>query len=250
MKKRPFLFVVLGIIHLLEPLSKILYFKYDTGFSFATIMSNIANIEGFKNLFEFWILFPLGGIALLLVKRWSYALFVGVQVYSLYSHILYQEFTWPYVSKTPFYSSMILIVFNLGMVFYFALPSVRRPFFDRRMRWWETKPRYGTEIPCKVHITAHDVEHDSTILNISETGAFVEYSEGIKVWDKVKVTFHYYDEEFSVTGSIVNRHIVNGIDGFGIQFHFDSMKKRFLMRRFIRKLKNSFKNSYETKQAA
>jgi len=244
MKKRPLLFVLLGILHLLEPIGKLLYFKWDTGLDWNIIIDNLAQMEGFKNIFDFWMLFPLGGIALLMVKAWTYPLFVGVQVYSVINHLLYEKYTWPYLSERPFLGAILLLSFNLLIIIYFSLPMVRRPFFDRRMRWWESRPRYGGEIPCLVELTGLHKSFTSKIFNISEGGAFVEKVPGLSLGETVKIKFSLHNFSFDLTGKIVNSHQINAIDGFGLQFFFTNTSERADIKKFIKELKKTFKNSF------
>jgi uncharacterized membrane protein len=141
MKHKPLIFILIAAFHIIEPLIKVAYFKITTPFSTSTIISNIAQISTAREIFEFWFLFPLAGLALMGVKKWSYPVFVGAQIYSIYSHLTYEQYTWPYVSQVPFVSSLVLLFINTMVIIYFALPDVRKPFFDRSVRWWETRTR-------------------------------------------------------------------------------------------------------------
>ena len=118
MKNRPFIFILIAFFHIIEPLIKLAYFKAITPFSLGTIISNISQIHSFKEVIEFWFLFPLGGLALLGVKRWSYPIFVGVQLYNIYGHMTYEKYTWPYVSEVPFASGIILLFINSLIIIY------------------------------------------------------------------------------------------------------------------------------------
>lgn len=253
MHQRPRLFIFLAILHFLEPLSKIIYFKINTRFPFSDILQNILAIEGIRSNFEFWLLFPLGGLCLLMIKKWSYPIFVTVQLYSIWSILSYQEYTWPYVAKSPHFLSIMLLSFNVLVITYFLMPGVRRPFYDRRMRWWETKPRYGAEIPCMAHIesTGRDGYHkgEAQILNISHSGAFISCNVKPEIGKTIKLDFRYQGMEFSLNAVVRNQRIMNGIEGHGIEFIYSDWMDNLNMRRFIRKLSTSFKNSYEEKAA-
>lgn len=244
MKKRPLLFIILGILHLLEPLIKILYLKIITGFPFAKVMNNVLAIDGFRNLFEFWLLFPIGGLALLFVKNWSYLVFVAVQIYSIMTHLTYEEFTWPYVSETPFLSSMILMVVNVIMIVYFAFPSVRRPFLDKRVRWWETKKRYAVKIPCQVTGNSIPGFENAEILNISKTGLFLKGLEGFNLNETINIKFSFYNLHFTINGVIRSRHKYDSTEGCGVEFVYEDWKEKFSMARLIRILKLAHKNPY------
>ncbi len=245
MKKRPLIFIILGIIHLLEPLSKILYLKIETGFSFSKVLENILAIEGLRTNFEFWFLFPIAGIALLTIKKWSYPVFVAVQFYSLISHLSYEEYTWPYVSEVPILSSLILLIFNIGMIVYFALPSVRRPFLDKTIRWWETYKRYAVNIPCEFIALKNSSSFKGEILNISKSGVFATCNNNeVHINDELKVRFHFYNLNFSLKAIIVSKHSYTDKTGWGIQFEFNDWREKFNLSRLINILKLAYKNPY------
>ncbi|HAZ14340.1 MAG TPA: hypothetical protein DCY86_16245 [Bdellovibrionales bacterium] len=250
MKKRPLLFVVLGILHLLVPFFNLLVFKLKTDMDWAVVLDNVQNIQGLKNVLDFWFIFPLAGLALLSVKAWAYPIFVGVQIYSLYNHLSYEKFTWPYVSERPFVGPLILMAVNLAIIIYFALPHVRRPFFDRRMRWWEARPRFGSEIPCFVSLLMPALDNSGVlktkILNISESGAFMEMRPGISINCDMRANFEGFGSKFSLTARVINHHVVNGVEGIGVQFIFTSGDERRALRKFIKKLSATFQNSIQT----
>ncbi|MBI2520591.1 MAG: PilZ domain-containing protein [Bdellovibrio sp.] len=250
MKKRPLVFVLLGILHLLVPIFNLLVLKIKTGMEWAVVLDNVLNIQGVKNIVDFWFIFPLAGIALLSVKAWAYPFFVGVQMYAFYNHIFYEKFTWPYVSERPFVGPLFLMAINLAIIIYFSLPHVRRPFFDRRMRWWEARPRYGSDIPCFVSLLIPSLEHSgilrTKILNISESGAFLEMRPGLHINCNMRANFEGYGQKFSLTARVINHHIVNGVEGIGIQFVFTSWSERRALKKFIKKLSLTFQNSLST----
>lgn len=247
MDQRPRVFIYLAILHFLEPLSKIAYFKITTRFPMVTIFENIFAIEGFKNVLEFWLLFPIAGFCLLYLRRWTYHIFLFIQGYSIHAILNYQEYTWPYIAKTPLASSMLLLIFNLGAIIYILFPKNRAPFFDRRFRWWETKPRFGAVIP--LDIISGNGEFSSKILNISHSGVFIENLENLSVEENIKLIFHGNHQSFELNGVIRNRRLMNGICGLGIEFVYEGLKDNFQMRLFIREISTEFKNSYQQNAA-
>lgn len=241
MKKKPLAIIILGIIHLLEPLSKILVLKFSTGFSFEVVFDNVFAISGIRSFFEFWLLFPIAGVALLSVKNWSYPVFVAVQIYSIATHLTYEEYTWPYVQETPIASSMFLVVFNILMIIYFIIPKTRQPFLDKRIRWWESKQRFAVRIPCAVEGVYTNLSEVTEVLNISLTGAFLKGLKGINVNDEVNLTFNYYDIDYEVKAIVKSFHEFSGESGWGVEFIFPDWKERFKMNKLMRILKISKK---------
>lgn len=240
MKHKPLLFIIIGILHLIEPLIKIAYFKATTPFGLDTIISNISAI-GTRELFEFWFMFPLAGLALLSVKRWSYPVFVGIQIYSIYTHLTYRPFTWPYVAQVPFYSSLILMAINMGIILYFALPAVRRPFFDRSVRWWESRTRYHLHLPCSIALGNPDILHDCDILNISLGGAWLNYKGVIEDGTVMTLNISYADMAMSVRAVKVHDKTFQAQRGIGVRFQFQNIYENLHMRKILRAVKKAAK---------
>ncbi len=239
MKKKPLIIIILGIIHILEPLTKILFLKISTGFSFEVVLDNVFAINGIRSFFEFWMLFPIGGIALLSVKNWSYPVFVAVQIYSLIAHLTYEEYTWPYVQETPILSSIVLVIFNIGMIIYFLIPQTRKPFLDKGVRWWESKQRFAVKIPCKVEGVYTNLNESSQILNISLTGAFIKGLKHINVNDEILLKFDHFDIPFTVKAVVKSYHEFGGEAGWGIEFVYNDWKERFRLNKLLKMLKIS-----------
>lgn len=242
MKKKPLLFTVLAIAHFLEPLIKIFYFKVTTSFSFSTIIENIAQIEAPRDIFDFWFLFPLGGLALISVKKWSYPIFVGVQAYSIFAHLTYEKYTWPYVSEVPFVSSLGLLFMNALIICYFALPDVRRPFFDQSVRWWETRKRYGLRIPMSFSLIENNRSYNCDILNISQSGVFLSNHQDIKIGSEIKMNILYKDFAISVTGKVKSHHCFEKEPGIGVKFIFTNIWENLYMRKVIRQISKDTQN--------
>lgn len=234
MKNRPLLFVIIAIAHFIEPLIKILYFKVTTPFTFSTIISNIGQIQNTREMLEFWFLFPIGGLALMGVKRWSYPVFVGVQIYSLWTHLTYEKFTWPYVSEVPFASSLLLIFFNTLIIIYFALPAVRQPFFDKKIRWWETRTRYETFLPVAFSLPTQNDFFQGEILNISQTGVFIKHNKVFEQNSNITLIFKHNNTSITLLGKVSSHHAFKGKRGIGVKFEFQNIWENLLVRKIIK----------------
>lgn len=237
MKNRPLLFIILGFLHIIEPLLKLTTFKVMTGFPLETILGNIRHGPyGVWGFFEFWLLFPIGGLALLGVKRWSYPLFVGVQFYSFYSHITYKRFSWPYYSEVPHSASLLILFMNALIILYFLLPEVRRPFFERDLRWWEHRERFNLAIPVSFTGMDPNLVKDAHVLNISLSGAFLNYRGPEQVGEKLRVNMTFEGLHISVDALIVSEHIFDGQKGIGIRFKYQNIWENLHMRQILRSI--------------
>ncbi len=242
MKKRPLLFIILGILHILEPIFKLINLKIVTEYPWDRILSNVFSIHDPKALFEFWLLFPLAGVSLLMVNRYSYLIFVGIQFYSIFLHLTYKAYEWPYVSKTPFFSSIIILVFNCLIILYFLMDHVREPFFNKHLRWWETKKRYACKIAALVKNANLQEAVALEILNVSETGIFLSNPGTLAVNDEIKVEFTFQQEKFQLDGLVVSIHNSMNVQGLGVHLHFQNIYERLDFKklvRMVRKLNNN-----------
>lgn len=233
MKNRPLIFNILCVIMLLEPLLKIITFKLSTGFAWDVVFNNIMQLEGAKNFFEFWLLFPLGAVALIKIRKWSYALFIAVQLYSLITILLYRSYTWPYLSKTPLLSTIIVLGLNISLIIYFLLPDIRRPFFDKKERWWEPKTRFKCQIAAVVNFgEAHPI-YNCTIHNISQTGLFLSGPAELMQKNLITIDFKLLDENFSLQAEIISRHKTDEIDGHGVKFKYRGIRDYLAVRKVV-----------------
>ncbi len=250
MKNRPLIFILIAFFHIIEPLIKLAYFKAITPFSLGTIISNISQIHSLKEVLEFWFLFPLGGLALLGVKKWSYPIFVGVQIYNIYGHLTYEKYTWPYVSEIPFASGLILLFINSLIIIYFALPDVRRPFFDKSMRWWETRTRYAMKIPVTFTYANPNTLLDGVIENISQTGVFINHKNIIDVDSEIKLNINYNDLSITLKGKVVAHHAFKGQRGMGVQLEFENIWEKLYIRKIIGEIRHDIKKQSKVQVAA
>jgi hypothetical protein len=220
MKNRPLVLVILGLLHFLEPLLKIFYFKAKTHFALLTILNNVTTVspDNIKGLIDFWFIFPLGGIALITVKKWSYPLFISVQIYSVLNHLMYQKFAWPYFAETPFYSSFVILVLNTLLIIYVSLPEVRQLFFNQNMRWWETRIRYALKIPINLWHTNPDKLEQACLTNISDTGAFLLHNKEIEIGEYINLNISFLDQHVTVRGLVVRSQFQDGNKGVGVRF--------------------------------
>ncbi len=233
---RPLPIILISLLHILEPLSKIIYFKISTGFSFDIIIRNVFAIDNLKNIFEFWLLFPIAGFALLSVRKWAYLFFLLVQMYAIFLHLTYKAFSWPYINKSPLISSSAILAINILLILYFLIPAVRRPFFNRRLRWWETAPRYDINIPCTIQKQSGQFI-DCRLINISKSGAFVRPPIELAMFEQISIKFSFYNFNFTLRAKVVNRHTIEDFGGFGLKFNFVQFGSKLNMLKLIKALR-------------
>ena len=78
------------------------------------------------------------------------------------------------------------------------------------------------DFPCQCHGVSGEGEvakdgHDSKVLNISQSGAFIK-GDQYKKGDKVQLSFQLLDKQYALTGTVMSVHPFNDAMGMGIQF--------------------------------
>ncbi|MDR3608411.1 MAG: PilZ domain-containing protein [Oligoflexia bacterium] len=111
------------------------------------------------------------GVSAYAMKKWSYAVFVVCA-----SLILAQNFQAARDSRISLTFAASLYLSHIALITYFLLPSVRLPFFDKRVRWWETATRYLVKFGARFEIADGESRDESSdvcqIHDISVGGVF------------------------------------------------------------------------------
>lgn len=235
MKNKPLIYRILSVFFLVEPLIKILYFKAVTQFDFSQIFANLLSRHSVREIFDFWLVFPIAGLMLVRVRKWSYFGFLGLLAYLFFSIMTYERFTWPYNSSSPLVYHYVVVFFSIAIFTYFLIPQVREPFFNRKVRWWETKPRYKASIPGKV--TGKNVTFETQILDMSVTGAFLRDSDYLVLGETFTLECEYQDISFSAPVEVVSKHMVNKQIGYGVHFKPRSILQKLRIYNLVQRLK-------------
>jgi hypothetical protein len=241
MKQKPLYFTLVLWLCLLEPLMKVLYFKATTDFDFAVVFANLLSRQTPREIFDFWILFPLAGLFLIKLRTWTYFGFMSLMLYIVYSFFTYESYTWPYNSETPFtYNYVITALAFFGFIF-LLLPRSRQLFFDPRLRWWESLQRYNVELACEVKATNGEFVKCKT-LNISRSGAFISDHPLVTKGDQVQLTLIFENEKLTIPAQVVSKHAIKNQEGFGVKFEYKSLRAILKIRNFIAALKSRHPN--------
>lgn len=200
---------------------------------------------------DFWLIFPIAGMLIMKLRKWTYFAFMGVLAYINFNIFTYEKYTWPYNSDAPFMYNYVVALMSVAVFVYFLSPSVREPFFERRVRWWEPKTRYNVQFQCKLQ--SNHLTFPTQIVNISQSGAFVQESKYMKIGDHLMMEFNFLGQTISVPVEVVHKHTIQNLTGYGLKFNFKTFRQSVAMTRVINVLKKSqseFKGVKEEKLAA
>ncbi|MCB9091661.1 MAG: PilZ domain-containing protein [Halobacteriovoraceae bacterium] len=219
LKKRPIAYTILSLLFIIEPIVKMVHLKMVTGFSYAILFNTIISWKNKLQVAEYYLLFPLAGLFLVRIRKGSYFIFLLVQFYFIMKIVGYQPYTWPYYTKEPILLLWVYVGINAFIILYFLHPRVRGPFFDRTVRWWESKTRYLVDFPCECTLAAEGKKEnfETKILNISQTGAFIK-GEKYSKDDVIELKFRFLDRDYIYKGKIVGTYPYKDHPGMGIQF--------------------------------
>lgn len=226
MKRKPWAIIVLALLHILAPIGNIILNSYRSGRSYSQTWDFwFYNLP--KSLFiAYVILPPVAGIFIYICKRWSYWCYAACLALIFLGNVYG---FWTSMNLLNFVTLVAVMVIDVLAVAYFVAPSVRKVYFDPRMRWWETAPRYVFDVQSSMSGEA------SLIKNISEGGAFVETSSSYNEGQSVELQWGYDGAEFSMPGKVVYRKpIASGI-GCGVRFDH-SPKTEKIMKTLIQKI--------------
>lgn len=210
---KPWPIRLIAILHILEPVTKVLFYSiYESVSPVAIIKAELAT-NNYLHIFEFFFMFPIAGFAILKVKKWSLLLFGVIEAWVFVANLPYLKSLFE-AGQIPLLVFFILFFFlNLFVVVYLLIPAVRITYMDPKIRWWESRPRYTQKMDCMV-----DGKISSTIFNISETGIFIEKKDELVKDDVVDVEFTHDSIDLKLKTRIVHNFSVEGVDGFGAQF--------------------------------
>ena len=228
MNKKPWPIVILAILYFLAPFYNLLYFSNLFNLS---PMQYLHTLPSTLAVIQFFLFFPLAGVAIFAVKKWSFPIFLMVTLWNFYRN--YQS--WSYSSggfTLPLYIAAEII--NISVVAYFLIPAVRAVYFDPKLRWWEIAPRYRIDIPC---IIQNNDTLPGTIKNIALGGVFLLPEENVtfSINDKIEFHFSYEGLELILQGEIVHFD-PNYLEGYGIKFINFNKSRRHQIKKLIRRL--------------
>ena len=200
MKRRPALLVLLAWVHGLAPL---------LSFVLALTSQSIPSGQhwAFLSFFplsmwlEAFVLFPLAGLAIYTVKSWGLTLFLGVMGWILYLNV-HAHYELPQAVSL----SRILFVIGLDILItgYLLSKNIRELYFKPEKRWWESKPRYSANVPCRIEYEGQKKELSGEIKDISMGGALIVVHGNVPGDKSFYVRFVLNREEFYSRVDIVH----------------------------------------------
>lgn len=200
MERRPWSLVILAWLQILTPLGDILIGSWVSHVSpFRFFILAIHN-SSWHHLIQWALLGPIAGCSIYMMKRWSYLVFLVCVSWVVVSNF----YAWK--MNPGLISPGVLVFFcflNFGLVSYFLIPSVRRIYFDDRLKWWESKPRYTLQIP--IEFKAKGKTQEGVLINLSETGALLNLDTQLEEGATIGFSFALLGKSFRLQGEVIYR---------------------------------------------
>jgi len=241
MEYKPWPLLILAFAHFIEPISKVSF--YSIYFSVSPI--DVVTIEivrgSARHIFEYFFLFPIAGIAIFAVKKWSFPVFLGVEIWTFASNLTYFNLLYQNEQILLLAFFIIFAIVNIFIVGYLLLPAVRIAYLDPGIRWWEAKPRYTINI--KAQINNNDA---GSIMNISESGVFLTSTTNLEINSTPALVFSIalpdYSKnkiELNLPTTVIHKFSIDNHEGYGIRFNKLSKDSKRLIKTLIKTLEKS-----------
>jgi hypothetical protein len=224
MPSRPWPLILIALFQFLAPVLTVFVNAAIHHVSPSVILIWFWTQKNWLEIFEAFFLMPLGGIFVLMMRKWSYPLFLLCVAWLLVSNFIQWNTPGTMVSF-PFMAGTSLAGFLL--VTYFLLPAVRATYFDPSARWWESRPRFQLEIPLEILAGDRDVK--AKVLNLSEGGTFFQCDDKLELGPTLKLKFLILGQKFEVAGKALH---VREVPAYGSCYGVQFSHTRRTLRRF------------------
>ncbi|MCM2279702.1 MAG: PilZ domain-containing protein [Oligoflexia bacterium] len=230
MRFRPWPIVILAVLHWLAPLGNFLFSAWLEGVTLAVYWAQFRESTDLLGYVDFFLLLPIGGLAIYSCKKWSYPIFLLVTLETVSVNVM----TWrqsPELFPLPLLLALSLL--DALFVGYFLLPAVRAAYMDPRLRWWEAQPRYQIRLPVRIKYPGRKGADRGAIANISVGGLMIGTSA--KLDERADFHFTVLGRHYAVEGKRVYQR-GDGPYFCGIEF-IHTEKTRRELTRLIRALR-------------
>jgi len=211
MKRKPWALIIIALLHIFSPIGNIIANSYLANVTVPIYVRALFSPEELFRTSIFLFIPVIGGFLIYSCKKWSYYLYMLLMTIPF----IYSYNSWQ--SQPNQNLGIYLIIFyliNLLVVGYFVLPQVRLVYFDPRLRWWETKPRYTAEFETDINWIDQNAKGE--IKNISEGGIFIQTPLAINPHGRVSLTFKYNNYLHHFLGEVVYVNKNTTPTGYGI----------------------------------
>jgi hypothetical protein len=235
MNRRPWPILVLAILQFISPL---IYLLFAAGFYHLSIGAAYREIRALSTdlrQFELFVLPLILGALILVVRRFGYVVVIVGSVYLMVRSIVEYSAS---NQTDPVFPVVLTNLLCAAVLLYFMRKRTREIYFNPRMRWWETDPRYVVDFPGTLaRLGAQPVK--ARVKNVAKGGAGLTTAAASFLPSEVlDVAFTHENQTYSRKARVVWQKPQGDETYVGIQWvQDDAPAERSKIRRLVRTLK-------------
>lgn len=209
--KRPLIITIIALCYLLSPAVILLQ----------TSAIHHIPLFGPKNIFDrlfftdFLVLalYPACAAGVFSVRKWGWYFFLACSLILIgYNTVVYL--------MNPRYTLVLLVLYNVGLAIVagiFFRKHIIAPYFNPRLRWWETETRYRIDIRAEVTIDGERLSGE--ILDISKTGCLLAFDRQLRLGSTHSFSLRCLGHFLEIQGMIMRKSSSDEEgDRYGIMF--------------------------------
>jgi hypothetical protein len=237
MNRRPWPIVLMAFLQFLSPFLYVGVAALFYHLSFSATMNEILALTPELRKFEIFALPILIGVLILMTKRTGYYFVIVGSVYSIVRGVM------EYVASNETDPVFPLVISNLLCLLVVAIllrPKTRSVYFNPRLRWWETSPRFVVDFPATITRTG-GAPSKAVLQNVATGGGGVETTEtGFLKEEIVSLEFRSESESYRFRAKVVwEKEVGARKQLLGVQWADDNSSTEWSkLRRLLRGLKS------------
>jgi len=241
MKKKPLSIKFFAACFLIAPIFNILLLSWVNKWPLTGPRAVIERFSAYEQIIL--LFFPIVAVGIWRVAKWGYYLFMAFSImivahnfYVLLSHKLYSS-----------YVVLLFQVTTFSVIGFFLQKHITAPYFNPKLRWWESPTRFKTLIAGSVQYLGklHDVE----VLDVSKGGCFVYCNKHLNLGDEIILEFTYNGNLFRSSGDIVWMS-ERAPTGFGIKFKNIRLGDKWSLIKILSDLKKAKKQQIQSQNSS
>ncbi len=236
MNRRPWPIVLMAILQFLSPIFYIGVAALFYHLSFRSTANEIWALTPDLRKVEIFALPVVFGALILVTRKAGYYVVIAGSIYLIVRGVM------EYVASNETDPVFPIIITNLvcaGVVAALLRPGTRSVYFNPRLRWWETSPRYVVNFPASItRVGAKAMK--ATLQNIAAGGAGIETMEMGFLKEEIAVLeFQHEGAVFHLKAKVVWEKAIGGGKQFlGLQWADENSNAEWsAIRKLIRDLK-------------
>lgn len=241
MKKKPLSIKLIALCFFLAPVGNLFQIAYFNHWP----LTGPRGVANHLNHYEWIILgfFPVVAWGVFRVAKWGYWLCVSFLAFLILNN------TYTLLFNEKAYSPYVVILFQLvtlGVVGFFLNHHIAAPYFNPKMRWWETRTRYRVNLRAQLRMGQTLIE--CQVLDISAGGCFVSCQSDLSTHDVLWMNVSLNEQHGLTTMAEVVWVKNNEPLGYGLAFKSLQRDEKKALSRILLELKIASKNSVDQDQ--